>query len=604
MTSQASITAPNPYEQNFGKAYSDLLPTLGNTIVDILKFFGCERVYGVGGDFAANLIGALTTGLEVLPSGNEMHAGFTACGQAEIESLGVCLTTYTVGSLPCTSAAALAMSERLPVIFISGAPGESEVADIAIHHTVTSAGSWKTEYNAAIRAFAGLGMRTERLQGARNEGQPNIAGERFFQLVAHAYTHKEPVFIEIPRDLVNAKTQPIRLPESPLLAYPEYQLLDGTAPIADDIWRKLSIAQNPLLYIGEKAKLNKDLKALLLAFSERLNIPFATSWFAKGIFDESHPLCLGAYNGAFSNPDCRRYIETEVDYVLDVASSIHVQDANNAFCSDTHHIERFANKTILKGAANNERDLIEVFQLLLEKPVSPFSYQPIERSPQQWESDDRIDFHNLTDVLNGIQQQDHNRYVYLPEVGNSYFASYSLITRNPQLGRGWITNPWYAAMGTSLPYARACAEKIKATGSNDRTVVITGDGGFHFQANELIHFLKNDLPVTIVLMRNNIFHLGKSGDAPIYHCSDKDFDFLQLVKAYGGEGRVCSTVGDFQEYFLECVTENKGIKLIEVPAIPTEEYQCNEIRLLNLYIKARNGIPEAAEEWQRLVDQQ
>ena len=592
----------NPYEQNFGKEYSDLLPTLGETMVEILKLFGAERIYGVGGDFAANLIAALAEGLQVMPAGNEMHAGFTACGQAEVEGLGVCLTTYTVGSLPCTSAAALAMSERLPVIFISGAPGESEVSDVAIHHTVTSAGAWKTEYNAAIRAFAGLGMRTERLQGARHEGQPNIAAERFLQLVAHAYAHKEPVFIEVPRDLVFAKTQPIHLPESPLEAVKNHQPLAGTTAIANEIVRKLSQAEKPLLYVGEKVKLNQQLRDLLLNFSEKFNIPFATSWFAKGVFDETHPLSLGAYNGAFSQADRRHYIEREVDYVLDVASSIHVQDANNAFCSDTHRIEDFANKTVLKGAMNNEQDLIEVFQLLMDKELKSFEFTAPSPAPKQWQREERIDFHNLTDVLNELQRNDDNAYVYLPEVGNSYFASYSLTTQNPNIGRGWLTNPWYAAMGTSLSYARAVAEKTKASGSGDRTVVITGDGGFHFQANELIHFLKGDLPVTIVLMRNNIFHLGKSGDAPIYHCSDVGFEPLKLVEAYGGEGKVCTSVGEFKDFFSQCVKENKGLRLIEVPAVPTEEFQCNEIRLLNLYIQARNGKPEAVKEWQALVD--
>ena len=98
-----------------------------------------------------------------------MHAGFSACAQAEIEGMGFCLTTYTVGSLPCTSAAALAMTEGLPVVFISGAPGEVEVNQLAIHHTVHPNTSWKAEYDNALEAFEALGMRVERLQGDRRQ---------------------------------------------------------------------------------------------------------------------------------------------------------------------------------------------------------------------------------------------------------------------------------------------------------------------------------------------------------------------------------------------------------------------------------------------------
>ncbi len=103
-------------------------------------------------------------------------------------------------------------------------------------------------------------------------------------------------------------------------------------------------------------------------------------------------------------------------------------------------------------------------------------------------------------------------------------------------------------------------------------------------------------------MRNDIFHLGKNSDADIYNCSDKAFDVIGLVKAFGGEGKRCITVAEFSQYFTACSRENKGIKLIEVPAITEDKYQCREISLLNLYIKAQNGIPEAIEQWNAIKE--
>ena len=135
---------PSSYELNFGSKYNESLPTLGEVICDVIQFFGGDKVYGVGGDFAANLIAALDPNLNVLPSSNEMHAGFSACAQAEITGMGFCLTTYMVGSLPCITAAGLAVTESLPVVFISGAPGESEITNQAIHHTIHPNAAWKT----------------------------------------------------------------------------------------------------------------------------------------------------------------------------------------------------------------------------------------------------------------------------------------------------------------------------------------------------------------------------------------------------------------------------------------------------------------------------
>jgi len=42
--------------------------------------------------------------------------------------------------------------------------------------------------------------------------------------------------------------------------------------------------------------------------------------------------------------------------------------------------------------------------------------------------------------------------------------------------------------------------------------------------------------------------------------------------------------------------------LIEVLADPVESKQSNEMRLLNLYIKAKNGQPDAIIKWQKLTE--
>lgn len=590
------------YEMNFGKAYNEQLSTLGETMSEVIRFFGGKHIYGVGGDFAANLIAALDGEINVCPSSNEMHAGFSACAQAEIDGMGFCLTTYMVGSLPCTSAAALAVTEGLPVVFISGAPAETEVNKLAIHHTIHPNASWKAEYDNALEAFSALGMRVERLQGQRLEGHPNIAGQRFYQIVAEAYKNKQPVFIEVPRDQVFAKTQSLKLPSSVDKICCGGNVLGGTELVVQSVVDKLAQAKHPVLYIGDRLKHNDQLKQLVLEFSEKFNIPYATTWFAKGLFDEHAPLCLGAYNGVFTQTSGRDYIEKNADYIIDVATSIFPQDCNIAFATGTHKIEKFENRSLLKGGSLLEADLIEVFLQLMESDITSFDFKKLpEKEIALVRSEEDLDFNNLAQTLNELQAQDDTPYVYLPEVGNSYFASYSLKIRQSELGRSWLTNPWYGAMGTALPYARVVAQRIKEQDIKERAVVIIGDGGFHFQLNELIHFLKDQTDVTIIYMRNNIFHLGKSGDGDIYHCNDTQFDVHNLVAAYQGQSKHCVSIGEFKDYFVQS-TKQKGISLIEVPAKPVEERQSNELQLLNLYIKSKNGHPEAVAKWRELTE--
>jgi len=588
------------YAENFGQIYADSLPTLGEAMVEILAFFNCQRIYGVGGDFAANLIKALENDITISPSSNEMHAGFTACGQAEVEGLGVCLTTYTVGSLPCASAAALALTEKLPVVFISGAPGENEIGETALHHTVSSCATWHSEYNAALDAFKALGMKAERLQGERNPRQPNIAAEQFFKLVSHAYLNKEPVFIEVPRDLLRSKTQTLKLPTSINELAHDLFISNGIEQVVAHVVEKLKQAKKPLLYLGVKAKLNKPLLESIRLFCEKHNIPYTTTWFAKGLLDEYSPLSLGAYNGVFSEPTHRHYIENEVDYVLEIATSIYPLDTNIAFNTGTHVLHHFKNKTAIKGTAQQELDLIKIFDLLNSADIASFQFEQAAINVELLDPASKIDFHNITKVLNQCQDKDQRGYIYFPEIGNSYFASYGLKTRQSSLQRSWLCNPWYAAMGTSLSYARAACEQLKQQKSHDIAVVLTGDGGFNFQLNELIHFLRAKLNVIIIYMRNDIFHLGKNSDAEVYQCSTPEFDVQMLIKAYGGEAKRCGTIAEFTDYFNQCTAQNQGIKLIEVPADTSEQYQCEQIQLLNLYINAQNGDAKAVEQWQAL----
>jgi len=593
------------YEMSFGKEYNEQLPYLGDTMAKVIQFFGGKHIYGVGGDFAANIIAALDNNVDICPSSNEMHAGFSACAQAEIDGMGFCLTTYMVGSLPCTSAAALAITEGLPVVFISGAPAESEVNQLAIHHTIHPNGSWNTEYDNALEAFSALGMRVERLQGQRAAGHPNLAGQRFYQIVAEAYTNKQPVFIEIPRDQVFAKTQPIQLPNSVDNICCGDNVLSGSELVVENIEKKLKQAQKPLLYIGDRLKHNDYLKQLIIAFANKFNIPYATTWFAKGLFDEYEALCLGAYNGVFTQTVGRDYIEQEVDYVIDVATSIFSQDCNVAFGTGTHKIETFENKTLLKGGSLLEKDLIDIFEKLLNSDIAVFEFEPLIEKIAKVPSSDKVDFNNLAATLNELQANDESTYIYLPEVGNSYFTSYSLKIRQSSIGRSWLTNPWYGAMGTALPYARVVAQRIKEKSlfndnERERAVIIVGDGGFHFQLNELIHFLKDQTDVTIIYMRNNIFHLGKSGNGKIYHCNDNDFNVHHIISAYQGQSKTCDTVGDFKDCFT-AFSQVSGISLIEVLAEPVEEKQCHELKLLNLYIKSKNGQADALMKWRELI---
>ncbi len=588
--------------QALGSAFAARLRPLGSTIADVLEAAGVRRLYGVGGDYAAALLGALDLRFDVRPGANELHAAYAACAQAELGGLGVCVTTYTVGSLPALAAAALALTEGLPVVFLSGAPGEAEVGTPSwLHHMVAPAHAWAVDPSAALRAYRAMGLRAERLQGKRGTGQPSIAGEQFRDLVDHALSHCEPVFVEVPRDLIAQLVQPLS-PRRPS-TFTDVDA-EGAGAIAEHIVQELRNARHPVLLVGERMRRSKALRTLTRTLIDRLQLPYATNAFAKGVLDERDPLCVGVYNGIFGNRRARAYVEDRADYVFELCTSVVAQDTATAFGTGTYRPASKARHTVLRGSAADGSDVERVLEHILatmtSEPVGYRPSQPPERVPVS--PDEPLGFHVLASALDECQDACEDAFVYLPEIGNSYFASFGLHTRASSLGRSWLTNPWYAAMGNAIPYAREVALSLRDRGATDVPIVMIGDGGFHFQSSELARIQADGLFAIVLLVRNNIFHLGKIGDGAIYKSSSEHFDASALAKAYGGSYRLASRASDLRNAFKDATRDRQRWHLIEVPVPTTNETQSEEIRLLNLYIQARGGNAQAQANWEQLVE--
>jgi thiamine pyrophosphate-dependent acetolactate synthase large subunit-like protein len=461
--------------------------------------------------------------------------------------------------------------------------------------------SWRKDENAALTAFSALGIRSERLLWPCNEDQPTIANQQLFELISFAIRMSEPVFIEIPRTLLEKKCQRINLPKSLTSILKDMGELSGAGYIADEIRKRLNNCQKPVLVFGERLKHNHELIQETLHFCEKHQIPFASNLFAKGLIDEHHPLSLGTYNGVLSPAKTRDYIENQADYLLEICTSILPQDTSTAFGTKTYILHDFNNRTCLRGTATRCEDVLAVLKILNETQIDQkFQMPPVPDEGLNLPDSTEIQFCNIATLLNQFQSKNRNTFVYLPEVGNSFFSSFSLRTRASELGRSWLTNPFYAAMGTSLPYAHAVCKTIQTKGYSDIPLVLTGDGGFHFQLNELINFQRADLFLIILYFKNNFFHLGKMSDSKIYNSSSDKFDPIQLVKAYGGHGRKVSTARELFESLEQSINTKKGIHLYEIPVSTDENLQSYEVQIINTFIKAKSCVPESLIQWQKI----
>ena len=233
---------------------------------------GCRHAFGMPGGEVLTLVDALeAVGITFVLCKHENAAAFMAEGVwHRTGAPGILVATVGPGILNGINAIANAEQDRVPLIVLAGAvdahDAESYTHQVldqqAVLRPITKASFSLTAEAAHIIADKAVSIALEGQMG--------------------------PVHIDVPISVavaqVTAKAPPHRAPASPVA--PAGAHLDTARG-----W--LEEAQNPVIIAGVDA-MNQNAHAALQAFVERFNIPLITSYKAKGMVPEDHPLCLGA----------------------------------------------------------------------------------------------------------------------------------------------------------------------------------------------------------------------------------------------------------------------------------------------------------------------
>src|SRR5271155_4091699 len=168
-------------------------PTIGQYLIERLYAHGVRHVFGVPGDYVLGFYDLLSKSkLRLINTCDEQGAGFAADAYARVRGLGVVCVTYCVGGLKVANTTAEAYAEKSPVVVISGAPGMGErEKNPLLHHKVR-------EFDTQKKVFEQLTAASTVL------GDPQIAFQEIDRVLNAALRYKRPVYIELPRDMVNA----------------------------------------------------------------------------------------------------------------------------------------------------------------------------------------------------------------------------------------------------------------------------------------------------------------------------------------------------------------------------------------------------------------
>lgn len=224
--------------------------------------------------------------------------GFAADGYARATGrIGAICVTYGAGGHNMVNPVAGSFSERVPILVISGGPGEEErKLGVLIHHQAREIESQLHIYREVTCA-------------AKVINDPLRAAGEIDEVIRSIWLNQQPGYLEIHRDMVERE---ITVPKEIVswngeLPYPHSDRHKLDEAVRDTAQR-LNRAQRPLVLIGIEAyrfKLAKDIVKLV----EKMGVPCCTSVLAKGAFPMNHPLYMGVYAGAVSPAAIRERVE-------------------------------------------------------------------------------------------------------------------------------------------------------------------------------------------------------------------------------------------------------------------------------------------------------
>src|SRR5262245_23313982 len=170
---------------------NDSKPSIGEYLIRRLQDYGIRDVFGIPGDYILSFYTMLEQSpIRVVGCTREDCAGFAADAYARVNGMGALCVTYCVGGLSVCNSIAGAYAEKSPVVVITGSPGlEERINNPLLHHKVR-------DFHTQIDVFENLCVACTELS------DPVIAFREIDRVLDAAARFKRPVYIELPRDMV------------------------------------------------------------------------------------------------------------------------------------------------------------------------------------------------------------------------------------------------------------------------------------------------------------------------------------------------------------------------------------------------------------------
>jgi acetolactate synthase-1/2/3 large subunit len=528
-------------------------------IVKCLENEGVEYIFGVPGEENMDLLDALPgSSIRLVMTRHEQGAAFMADVYGRLTGkAGVCLSTLGPGATNLITGVADANMDRAPLVALTAQAGQNRMHQESHQHLdIVSLFRPVTKWNTSLPI-------------------PDIIPEAFRKAFKLAQTEKPgATHLEIPEDVGRMETD-----AQPLLV--QWPHPGGAAPEQiERAVRIISEAKCPVVLAGNGV-IRGHASEALVRFAEKLDLPVATTFMAKGVIPDPHPLALGAIG--LQTPDYVNHGFVEADVVIAVGYDVveyaprswnpnrdkkivHVDlspaEVDAAYIVSVGVVGDIASSldTLADQAARHSAPLdLRFRQLLRDELEQGRCDHSFPLKPQ------RI----LAELRSALADDD----IVISDVGaHKLWLARLFPCLQPNT---CIISNGFASMGIAVPGAVAA----KLVHPSRRVVAVTGDGGFLMNSQELETAVRLNTPFVVLVFNDRTYGLIRWKQMNQFGRSAfVDFgnpDFVKYAESFGANGCRISSAEELAPALRAALNSNK-LTIIDCPVEASENLRLTQ----------------------------
>ena len=512
-------------------------------LIRCLKEQGTDTVFGYPGGCVLDIYDAIYRDgtLRHVLTAHEQGAAHAADGYARATGkTGVVIATSGPGATNLVTGIATAYMDSVPLVAVTGNVTVSNLGRDSFQEVdIAGVTMPVTKHNYIVKDVKQLAATVREAFYIANAGR------------------KGPVLIDIPK---NIQTEKCEYEETPRKRHtPKPVSPDSLAGVK----AALEGAKRPLILAGGGV-IGADAAENLAAFAKKMQAPVCSTLMGLGAYPASDKQFLGMIGMHGTDAAAKAFRRADVIVACGMRFSDRVAGDRAKFREGKTIVQFDVDAAEIDKNVTTDlsvmADLNEIFKALLPQLGQAERREWLKEvaAYRDYEAEHFDSSLPAYKILSALQKFTDADTPVATDVGqHQMWAAQYCKFEKP---RTFVTSGGLGTMGFGMGAAiGACV------GTGRKTVLVTGDGSFHMNLNELCTAVSQNLPLVILLMDNNTLGMVRQWQTLFYGkrysqtTLDRKTDYVKLAEAFGAKGYVIAGDADVEPILKKAFAEKMPV---------------------------------------------